>query len=103
MSKVFIAEPNKRFSFDDAAKFGTITYISDIALNPFQPELVLFQMHSGLNSNKYNPEQDFICMTGNSLILSFMLVTVAQITDSMKLLMFDSRSSSYRERSFKLK
>lgn len=99
-SRVFLAEPNRRFVLTDAQKFGKIEYLSDDQLNPFSISKTMELLNDGFSSKNFDPENDFLCMTGNTLILSYTLSIAATRFKSMKLLMFDSRTSCYCERMY---
>ena len=98
MSRVFLAEPNGRFDLSSAESFGVIEYLSSRRLDPFNTDTTVDFIKNRLQEVDFDLEVDFICMTGNSLILALMLSTAISSYYSVKLLMFDAKNSAYRER-----
>ena len=96
--RVFLPEPNGRFDLSTAEIFGVIEYLSERRLDPFNTDTTVDFFKSRLQEVNFDPEIDFICMTGNSLILALMLSVVVSSYYSVKLLMFDAKNSAYRER-----
>lgn len=98
--RVFLAEPNRKFDFDGAKKFGSLINLSEDFLNIFDLNKTSEMLNSGFSTKKFDYENDFICMTGNSVILAVLLATATSKFPSVRLLIFDSRQSIYCERVF---
>ncbi len=98
--RVFLAEPNRKFNFDEAKKYGSLVNVCDDFLNIFEPDKSTNALKAGFKSKKFDHETDYLCMTGNSVILSMMLATASIQYPSIRLLIFDSRQSAYCERVF---
>lgn len=98
MPRVFIAEPNERFEFKSAKVYGELIYLSDVRISPFNPTDALLSISHAFTSKKFNPAEDYICMTGNAVILCYMFAVASHLYKSTKILMFDSRTHSYCER-----
>jgi len=101
MARVFIAEPSERYDLKPAEEYGEITFLSTHGFNPFDTEFVIEKITAALETAEYNPKEDFICLTGQSLLISMFLGVVAALYDDpIRILLFDARKSVYRERSF---
>lgn len=50
----------------------------------------------------FDPEEDFIIMTGATNGLSFLLFVLGTLTDTLKVLVFDARESRYIEQTLDL-
>lgn len=99
-SRVFIPEPNERFSFQEAEKHGSIVYLSSKKTNPFNTSRSLQIYRNSFIQNNFDPARDFLCMTGNSLSLCLALSCASYLYDEIKVLMFDSQTSHYIVRIF---
>ena len=98
MSRVFLPEPAKRFNLAQAKVFGELVYLAEQRLDPFNVELTLEILTERLSALAFNPEKDLLCMTGNTIILAYSLTAASRLFGSVKLLLFDARTSSYCER-----
>ena len=100
MSRVFLAEPNGRYDLTAAREFGDIVYLSDQSMNPFDTATVVDKLETALIQAGFKPDEDYICMTGQSLTVAMLLAVAAATYPMVRLLMFDARGSNYRERVF---
>jgi len=100
--RVFLAEPNPRYDISTAESFGTVQYLLPNGCNPFDMAGTSFQLIAALESIKFNPKQDYICMTGNTLTIAMLLSIVSNLNDVVRLLVFDARRSAYIEKVFSL-
>jgi len=98
MAKVFLAEPNDRYSLDAAALFGTVQYVVAEGLRPFKTPQAMRSLITGLERAGYDPEEDFLCMTGHALAVTLLVAAATQRFPKVKLLLFDAASSEYKER-----
>ncbi len=96
--KVFLVEPNDRFVLTSAETFGEILYLTESRLDPFNLPVVIDSIYDGFIACEFNPKTDYVCMTGNTLVLAVMLAVAVSLYDNLRLLMFDARTSKYRER-----
>ena len=93
---VFLAEPNTRYDLSSLSGFGPVVSLSDTALNPFSVNETLIKLSKGLI--KMDPSEDYLCLTGNLLSVSLMMMIAYSKFSSFKILVFDARTSNYRER-----
>ena len=99
--RVFLAEQNPRYGLSNAGTFGQLNVINDG--EPFNPmnltEAARF-MHAELLHAQYDPSIDFIILTGNPPVVATFLSVATMFGPVVKMLLFDARSSCYRERGF---
>lgn len=98
--RVFMAEPNGRYDVSQCAEYGDLVYLSQRAMNPFNTVDVEKQLIEALRQHRFNPAADFVCMTGQNLIIAMLLAVAVREYGSVQVLMFDARDSTYRERWF---
>jgi len=94
--KVFLAEPNNRYDLRSVEAYGEIKYISTNSLNPFNTEDCLKIFAIGLL--EFDPTEDYICMTGNLQIVALMMMIAYNKFKIFRVLIFDARTSNYKER-----
>lgn len=94
--KVFLAAKNSRFDLAALEPYGEIQYFIN-SLNPFDTERCQQVFKDGLGSN-FEPTEDYICTTGNLLLVSMLMMMAYAEFDTFKILIFDARTSNYRER-----
>lgn len=99
--KVFIVEKSTKYNVAAAESFGTIVYLSDKALHPFDVDMNVKVIAEALELHRYDSEVDYICFTGNSILLGLLMGVVMCQTEEAKVLLFDARESRYKERLFK--
>ena len=97
MAKVYLAEPVFKFDLKPLERYGSLDFLRE-DLDIFSPTLSVHKLINSLIDKDFNFEKDYICLTGNSVILSLLTVAVMSITDKVKLLIFDARCSQYTER-----
>lgn len=94
--RVVLAEPNERYDLSEAKQFGSIEYISPTPMDPFKFPETIAECWKSLAAMKFNPNEDFICMTGNAITVTCLVCAAREMFSNFKLLTFDARSSSYR-------
>jgi len=94
--KVFLAARNSRFDLAALEPYGEVQYFAN-SLNPFNTEYCLQVFLEGLESD-FDPTEDFICTTGNLLLVSMMMMIAYSKFETFKILLFDAVNSNYRER-----
>ena len=94
--RVVLAEPNERYNLSEAEQFGRIEYISDKPMDPFKVPETIRKCKISLAAMRFNPNEDFICMTGNAITVTCLVCAAREMFSNFKLLTFDARSSSYR-------
>ena len=99
MHRGFLAEPNHRYDLTAAASFGDIQYLMvRKPLNPLNVQETMERLVYSLKDNKFDPANDYICLTGQSLTVALLLAVASQSYSTFKVLMYDARTSSYVER-----
>ena len=93
---VYLAERNTKFDLSALDSYGDKVYIADGQLNPFNTDVCIRDLQTGLKD--FDPMSDYICMTGNILVVSLMMMVAYSMFPVFKVLLFEARSSNYRER-----
>lgn len=93
--KIYLVEPNSRYDLAALEPYGKVVYISE-QINPFNVEESLKIITDGLKN--FDPTEDYICMTGNLQTVAFMMMIIYNKFKTFRILMFDARTSNYRER-----
>ena len=101
LPRVFVPIRTDRYDISQAGKFGEIIYLSDENISPFNINEVVWKFINSLRNN-FNPEVDYICMTGNSLILCWLSTAISILYPKVKILLYDSRSEDYQVREFEV-
>lgn len=97
--RVFIPEENQRYNFDAAKTYGELLFMGEQGtVNPFKPDIEMDEMLNGLEDQDFDPKEDFLCLTGKSLVVALFLAAAVRKYGTVKTLMFDARVSAYRER-----
>ena len=99
MGKVFLAESAGNFDLSGAQPFGKIVWISD-RLSPFRVKNTVQVLTQGLKDLNFNPEEDYICLTGRSVVIAMFLAIAARHYGLIKILVYDARNGSYEQRMF---
>lgn len=96
--RVFIPEENPRYNIDAAKTYGDLIYFGGKgSINPFIVDKAMDGMLRGFLEHEFDPEEDFLCLTGKSLVVALFLAVAIQNYGTVKTLMFTSRDSIYRE------
>jgi len=106
--RVFVLQKQSRYDVS-AVKFYSpdIVYIAEQEnLNPFDTvpfaELVIHKLKMG----EFEPANDFICLTGSSVLLSMFLAILVRefpYNSQFKILVYDARKSKYQLRMLNLR
>ena len=99
MPRVFIPQNSTRFDLSGACRYGELTVMSQDRLDPFDPNETADSLYDALVLNQFSAD-DFLCMTGNTLILPIFVATALTLQERVKLLMFDARIGDYVLRVF---
>ncbi len=100
LPRVFQIEATPRFNTVGVLKYGTLfAAFREGEFKPFthgEKEIL-----AALRYDAFNPETDYICLTGPVINVSLFLATiVANYDGPFKILMFNANSSKYDERLF---
>lgn len=82
-----------------AADYGEVIYLCDDC-QVFDVDGTLRTFHKALTAFKFDPEQDYICMTGRPLALAFLLALVTKQHNRVRLLFHNAKVNAYRSRMF---
>jgi len=95
---LFIAD-STRFDITSARKFGVPVYLmASSASSPFNPEGFFEELDAEITRIGFDPEGDFIAMTGPAVHMALFVAFMVRRYDALNLLIFDARSSKYRKR-----
>ena len=97
MGRVFLAEQNARYDVEPAKVYGDIVYLTD-SVNPYNTQTCALQLVEELEREGFNPKKDFVCMTGQTITLAVLLAILVQAFGTVRMLIFDARHGTYRER-----
>jgi hypothetical protein len=102
-SRVFVLQKQNRYDISSVKDYSkNIIYLAeDERINQFDTfgfiDLIVYK----LRKFEFNPDIDFICLTGSSVLLSLFLATITRrynMHDNFKLLMFNSKTNKYQLR-----
>jgi hypothetical protein len=93
---VFLANPNNRYDLSALLAYGDLKYLTEEFINPFNTDHCIELLRAGLEG--FDPDEDYICMTGNLQIISFMMMIAYKKFSTFRVLMFDATQSNYKER-----
>ena len=99
-SRVVLVEPVTKFDLSEAERYGTLTTLSPNLLNPFDVSGAARMMSHALDHMEFNPDEDYLCLTGNTLTVSVMVAVASQKYRRFQMLMFDARRSEYKMQTF---
>lgn len=96
-AKVFLAEENRRYDLANAGDYGEIVYLTKRPVSPFNATEASRSYAQILREFEFNPEIDFICMTGNVTSMAILTATIAGTHEFFRMLMYDASKSRYVE------
>lgn len=100
--KVFILQKQTRYDTSAVKSFSSypVYIINQEHISPFDNAGFMDLVKHRLIMEKFDPDTDFICLTGSSVLLALFLAAVVQgnAYRNLKLLMFDARNHKYRLR-----
>ena len=100
--KVFILQKQKRYDTSAVKCYSKhpIYIIDQEYINPFDTTGFMELVRHRLIMETFDPNIDFICLTGSSILLSLFLAAVVKeyTYSNIKLLIFDARHNKYRLR-----
>lgn len=102
LPRTFLPVPNNRFNVDELSNFGPVQYLTTTHLSPFEGDEIMRNIRLGLKRNQYDPEKDYLVLTGNSVVLAYTMAVFVTEFPKFKMLIFDARNSLYCPREFTL-
>lgn len=100
--KVFLVVLSTKYVIDGATEFGKIHSLYNGHLNPFNVEECITILSHAFDRH-FNAENDFLCMTGQTLILSYALSVALCKYNTLNILLFDATTNRYRSRTISVK
>ncbi len=101
-SKVFILQKQNRYDTSAVKDYSNhlVYIINQEHIDPFDNAGFMELVKHRLIMEEFEPEKDFICLTGSSILLSLFLAAIVQehTYANLKLLIFDARNHKYRLR-----
>lgn len=99
--RVFAVQAQEKFDISKAAAYGEITYLCH-DLNALDTKDSVRRITARLTDMNYNPHKDFILMTGKLLECSFLLAIAAKLSQAVRILVYEAKTSDYTPRIFGL-
>jgi len=93
MAKVFVAN-FAGHNISDAKRFGEIINVTEGNINVFEPDRVMYNILKVFKENKYDPEIDYIVLSG-SKVINFLIGLLCQ---KARILIWDPNEKQYEER-----
>lgn len=104
-SRVFILQDQRNSRYDiSGVKYYSkeLVYVMDNErVNPFDINEFTELVRHRLIMENFNPEKDFICLTGSSILLSVFLAAIVRkctYACQFKVLIFDAKKNQYKLR-----
>lgn len=97
MSRVFISTDTS-FDVGPAETYGTIVTLMDKFFSPFGIDSFFSAMSKGLEKHGFNPDEDFIAITGSQIHTVLLCLFIQQKYSKIKILMWDAKHREYRAR-----
>ena len=92
--RVFLAE-RPRMDISDARRFGEFVFLLGQHVSPFKVNALARLLVDSLIEHEFNPKTDYICLTGQALMVPVLLAATYKEYGTLRLLMFDARISEY--------
>lgn len=96
---VVVPTQNPKFNLSAAESFGTLTYLSSKAtgksINPFKTGAAIEEICERLAQLEYDPDRDFVAMTGGTLLVTLLVLAVVARHGRVKVLFFDAVNNTY--------
>lgn len=99
MSKVFVVQENPNLDYGPAESYGQVVFITAEEFRPIagsiRNEYILSDIERRME--EFDPENDWLILTGNPMIMGYSFHLALSKADSIKCLQWDRRSAEYRE------
>ena len=99
---VYVVQENPRINYTPAEKFGIVKFLTTDEYSPSQHSIrnkrILGDIIRGLAN--FDPDRDYIILSGNPIIMSFAFSLVLQRKGYVKALWYQSMDRDYVEVSF---
>ena len=102
-SRVFVLQRQKRYDISAVEYYSKelVYVLNDEHINPFDTNGFVELIKHRLIMEHFDPNKDFICLTGSSVLLSLFMAIVIWYTNgysNIKVLMFDAKTTKYKLR-----
>ncbi len=98
MSRVFFVQKSDRFDTGASKKFGEPVFVLGSDVSPFNPDMVMLTAASRMKELRFDPDEDFVAFTGQSILLALFFGLVLTGWPRVSVLLFDARVNEYRPR-----
>ena len=107
-ARVFVLQKQKRYDISAVKYYSDeIIYVvnNDEHISPFDTDGFIELVTHRLIMANFNPEIDFICLTGSSILLALFMASIGSCYSyaNLKILMFDARTTNYKLRLLNLR
>jgi hypothetical protein len=96
--RVFLAESSTRYDVSAAKPYGEIVHLLKRPMSPFNTTAIVEEFRAALEEHQFDPDVDYVCMTGSSLVVALLLATLSAEYERLHLLMFEATTSAYKDR-----
>lgn len=96
--RVFFVQRTGRFDTTPADRFGEKKFVVSAHASVFNPDSLFEEFTQSLDESKFNPDTDFVALTGQAIAVSMLTAYVLARWGRMRALLFDARTGEYEER-----
>ncbi|WQY99610.1 hypothetical protein [Acinetobacter phage pB23] len=102
MPTVYVVQENPRMNYLPAEKFGEVRFLTATEFSPSQHSLRNKQILEQVMANlvDFNPDVDYLVLSGNPIIMGFVFSLVIQKKGYLKALWYHSIDREYVEVNF---
>lgn len=105
--RVFVLQEHGKYNVDAVKYYSKeIVYIvQEERINPFDTFSLIELIWHRLKVEKFNPHDDFICLTGSSVLLALYLSVITRYCshcEQFKVLIYDAKKNNYKLRMINL-
>lgn len=94
-----ILDPTNKFSIDSVLRYGEPVFVLMDYTNPLNPSLFFREVEMNLRSLRYDPDIDWVAMTGPILpVALFTAKLTAMYPNGFKSLLFNANEGQYIDR-----
>ncbi len=92
----FVTEVAERFNIDQVREFGSpVLLFEKDNRSPYRVNDVIADIEKALRQNRFDPQVDYIALTGSYYMVLLMMATVANSYDEFQVLMFSPAHDGY--------
>lgn len=95
---LIVQDQSDRFDISGAHRFGEVEFLLDPDISPFNTDRVAMQIAKRLRELDYDPDRDFIALTGPALMLALFMGIVMSAYTEPRILLFDAKARKYELR-----